>query len=183
MVKGLVDQDIQRELLSQLEEMDLENTIAFVEVREGDRFTGDRLSNIGDTIQEEEPLHEPERGKAATNTQTNNGDSFDRLYSTAVGEVGEPSNHRDPGGEDNKSDRLYDYAADYAAMFSVSVMHNRERSSNSNLCYYRVSVKEFGYKMEIRKQLETRINVMLQNEQYDKLSNKFIRRKLDAARK
>ena len=70
MVKGLFDQEIWRELLSQPEEMDLENTIAFVEVREGDRFTGNRLSNMADTTQEEKPLHEPEPGTAATNTQT-----------------------------------------------------------------------------------------------------------------
>ena len=42
MVKGLVDQDIERELFSQSEEMDLENTITFVEIREGDRMAGPR---------------------------------------------------------------------------------------------------------------------------------------------
>ena len=133
-------------------------------------------------IQEEEPLHEPEPGAATTNIKSSIGDTFDRLYETAVGEVGELSKHTDPGGEDDKSDRLYDSHADYAAMFSVMVMHNTERSRDSNLCH-RVSGKEFRNKLEIQKQLETRINVILQNEQCDKLSNKFVQRKPDPAQK
>ena len=79
MVKGLVDQEIRRELLSHPEEMDLEKTVVFLEDREGNR-----LPNMIDTTQEEETLHEPEPETAATNT-------FDRLYDMAVGGLGERS--------------------------------------------------------------------------------------------
>ena len=79
---------------------------------------------MGATTQKEKPLHYPEPGTAATNTQTNIGDSFDMV----VGEVGELSKHSD------KSDRQYNSDADYAAMFSEMVMHNTERRSDSDLC-------------------------------------------------
>ena len=60
---------------------------------------------------------------------------------------------------------------------TVSVMHSTVGTTSSNLCQYRVSAKEIGYKQAIQKRLSTRTNVMLQNEEHDKLSNKFVQMK------
>ena len=49
-------------------------------------------------------------------------------------------------GEDDDAAQRACLAADIAAMFSVSVMYNTERRSNSNICQYKVSGKELGYK-------------------------------------
>ena len=62
-------------------------------------------------------------------------------------------------------DRL---AANITSMLSVSVMYNTERRSTGSLCQYKALGREFGYKQGIRKMLKTRINVELQNEQFDK---------------
>ena len=59
----------------------------------------------------------------------------------------------------------------------MTVKHSTEKATSSNLCQYRVSGKEFGYKQAIQKQLKTRTNVTLQNEEHDKLSNKFVQKK------
>ena len=56
-------------------------------------------------------------------------------------------------------------------------MHITEGTTNSNLCQYRVSGKEFGFKQAIQKLLKTRRNVTLPNEEHDKLSNKFVQKK------
>ena len=66
-------------------------------------------------------------------------------------------------------DELVDIVEDCAKMFSVSVMYNSERQSSGSLCQYKVSGKEFCYKLGIKKMLETRINVELKNEQFNKL--------------
>ena len=60
---------------------------------------------------------------------------------------------------------------------SVMVMQSTEGITNSHVCQDRVSGKEFGYKMVIQKQLETRTNVTLQNEEHDKLSIKIMQKK------
>ena len=46
-----------------------------------------------------------------------------------------------------------------------------------NLCQLRVSGKEIEYNQAIRKQLTTRTYVMLPNEEYNKLSKKFVEKK------
>ena len=81
-----------------------------------------------------------------------------------------------PAMTDEEMDRL---AANIASMFSVSVMYNMERRGTGSLCQYKVSGREFGYKQGIRKMLEQRINVELQNKQFDKLLNKFIKKRPD----
>jgi hypothetical protein len=85
------------ELLAEVEQMDLETTIAFVEIRESD-VTADANARL--------PIH------------------------------------------------------------SVNLMHKKRRAASSNLCQYKVSGKKFGYKQAIRKELETRTNVTLQNEEH-----------------
>ena len=57
------------------------------------------------------------------------------------------------------------------------VIHSTVGTSDSNLYQFRVSGKEIEYKQAIRKKLETRTNVTLQNEEYNKLSNKFVEKK------
>ena len=99
MVKGLANVDIQAELLAEVEQMSLENTIAFVEIWESDVSTAANARL---------PIH------------------------------------------------------------SVNLRHNKERAA-SNLCQYKVSGKEFGYKQAIRKEMDTRTNVTLQNEEHDVL--------------
>ena len=56
-------------------------------------------------------------------------------------------------------------------------MDSTKVTTTSNLCQYRVSGKEFGYKQAIQKLLKTRTNVTLQNEEHDKLPNKFVQKK------
>ena len=44
-------------------------------------------------------------------------------------------------------------------------MHSTVGTADSNLCLFRVSGKEIEYKQAIMKQLRTRTNVTLQNEE------------------
>ena len=82
---------------------------------------------MSDTTQEEETLHEPDPQTVTTNTQCQSGESFNRLYDTAVGGDGKQSEITLENGEDDDTDRLASVATDIAAMFSVSVMYNTER--------------------------------------------------------
>ena len=125
MVKGLVDVDIQGELFAEVDQMDLETTIAFVEIRETDQ-------------------------KDASSARL-------PIPVTAVNPRRQP-------------EEVFEYN-------SVTVMHSTRRGANSNLCQYMVSGKEFENKQALRKELETRTNVTLQNEEHDVRSNKYIQKK------
>ena len=71
---------------------------------------------------------------------------------------------------------VFNECHDHYPIGSVSIMYN-ERRSGGNLCQYKISRKEFCYKLGIKRILETRINVELQNKQFDKLLNKFVQRR------
>ena len=76
-----------------------------------------------------------------------------------------------------------DNANDHYPIGRVSIMYHSERRSGGNICQYKVSGKEFCYKLGIKRMLETRINFELQNEQFDKLLYKFVQRRPDPAPK
>ena len=61
----------------------------------------------------------------------------------------------------------------------VQVMHSTMGPTNINLCQFKVSGNEIEYDRAIKKQLQTRPNVTLSNEEYHKLSNKFVAQKPD----
>ena len=57
---------------------------------------------------------------------------------------------------------------------SVQVLHSTLGTINVNLYQFKVSGNEIEYDKTIRKQLQTRPNVTLSNEEYHLLSNKFV---------
>ena len=60
---------------------------------------------------------------------------------------------------------------------TVQIMHITMSTTHINLCRFRVSGNEIEYNQAIRKQLRTRPNVTLSNEEYQQLSNKFVEQK------
>ena len=141
MVKGLVDPDIQGELLAQLEQMDLETTVAFVEIREVDK-KGEptarpplpvHYANMWNLYQEHEPESEPgpelEPGPEPEPEPDHVMNNTERATNSPL------SQYLDPGGE---FDELWYTDDESVETNSVAVMHSTERTTKSHPCQYRV---------------------------------------------
>ena len=60
---------------------------------------------------------------------------------------------------------------------TVQIMHSTMSTTNIKLCQFRVLGNKIEYNQAIRKQLRTRPNVTLSNEEYQQLSKRFVEQK------
>ena len=148
--------------------MDIDAAIAFVEEREGKKTSSTESSAGGS----------PSAPPRTTHSLDSSGGGYSTVREYEAGELLSAVAYDERGGV--SADELVDLVEVVGKMFtechdhypigSVSIMYHSERRGSSNLCQYKVSGKEFCYKPGIKRMLETRINVELQNSQFDKSS-------------
>ena len=149
LVKGLVDMDTKGEILSKLKQMDLDETVAFVEARETCKrylvvLNGGPSSSQVNGIQVQGMCwrfgQEGHSGKA-------------------------PAPIRKTTCKTYKSKRLKCSQVRHVTTNTVQILHSTVSTADINLCQFRVSGKEIDYRQAIRKQLRTRTNLSLPKEE------------------